>query len=215
MPFGTVPLMKIYGINSVFNASCLISHETWVLMFSRIVKRKRVQQRVVAIRNRMFRTAYAWCHNYSLAQDLTQEAALKAIENAAQLNDLTAVDAWIFAILTNCHRAHLRKTVSMDEFNEDEEGAIESDLLPDRISEASRLVEQVKQAIEGLSEEQRKVIILVDIEEFSYAEAASILGTPIGTVMSRLSRARQQLKKRLLSNPITAKAPVTYLRRNS
>jgi len=184
-------------------------------MFSRIVKRKRVQQRVIAIRNRMFRTAYAWCHNHSLAQDLTQEATLKAIENAAQLNDLSAVDAWIFSILTNCHRVHLRKTVSMEELNEDEEGAIESDLLPDRISETSRLVEQVKQAIEGLGEEQRKVIILVDIEEFSYAEAASILGTPIGTVMSRLSRARQQLKKRLLSNPITAKAPVAYLRRNN
>jgi RNA polymerase sigma-70 factor (ECF subfamily) len=184
-------------------------------MFSRLVKRKQVNQRVTALQNRMFRTAYAWCHDRTLAQDLAQEAALKAIEHASQLNDLKAVDAWIFTILSNCHRAHLRKLVQTDEFDEDRKGSIESNLLPDRISEISGLVDQVKIAIEGLNEEQRKVITLVDIEEFSYAEVASILGVPIGTVMSRLSRARQQLKKRLLSNSIHGGASVSYLKRNS
>ena len=184
-------------------------------MFSRLVKRKRVHERVIAIQNRMFRTAYAWCHDRPLAQDLAQEAALKAIENAAQLKDLAAIDAWIFSILANCHRAHLRKVVNTEAFDEDEEAAMESELLPDRVLENSALVDQVKNTIARLNEEQRKVITLVDIEEFTYAEVASILDIPIGTVMSRLNRARAQLKQRLLANPIKGRSSVAYLRRNN
>ena len=160
----------------------------------------------------MFRTAFSWCHDPALAQDLAQEAALKAIENASQLNDLKAIDAWIFTILSNCHRAHLRKIIRSGELEADQEGSIEPDLLPDRITEIHGLVEQVKTAIESLGEEQRKVITLVDIEEFSYADVASILDIPIGTVMSRLSRARQHLKQRLLANPLPGNASVAYLR---
>jgi len=184
-------------------------------MFSRLVKRKRVNLRVTANRDRMFRTAFAWCHDHTLAQDLAQEAALKAIENAAQLNDLKAIDAWIFTILANCHRAHLRKVIHTDELDPDEVGSIEPNLLPDQVSETRGLIEQVKTALEGLGEEQRKVITLVDLEEFSYAEVASILEIPIGTVMSRLNRARRDLKQRLLIKPMPGTTSIAYLKRKS
>jgi len=183
-----------------------------VLMFSRIVKRKRVNQRVTAIQNRLFRTAFAWCHDHALAQDLAQEASLKALENAPQLNDFKAIDAWIFTILSNCHRAHLRKLVPMDELDPEEAGSIEPNLFPDQVSETRGLIDQVKIALEGLGEDQRKVITLVDLEEFSYAEAASILEIPVGTVMSRLNRARRQLKQRLLVKPIPGSTSITYLK---
>jgi RNA polymerase sigma-70 factor (ECF subfamily) len=184
-------------------------------MFSRLRKRKRVNQRIIVIQNRMFRTAFSWCHDPALAQDLTQEAALKAIENAAQLNDLEAIDAWIFTILSNCHRAHLRKAIKMGAPETSYEGSIEANLLPDRITETHALIDRVKAALASLSVEQRQVMTLVDLEEFSYAEVASILEIPIGTVMSRLNRARQLLKKRLLAKPIPGTAAVAYLKKQS
>lgn len=166
-------------------------------MPSGFLKRKLVHDRVSALRDRMFRTAYAWCNNRALAQDLAQEAALKAIEKATQLREISAIDAWVFSILANCHRTWLRRTVATTEFDETEMESLHLESIPEQTSDSSRLIEQVKSAIAELNEEQRKVITLVDIEEFSYAEVASILEIPIGTVMSRLSRARQQLKKKI------------------
>lgn len=182
-------------------------------MFSKLAKRQRVNRRLTAIQDRMFRNAFAWCHDRSLAQDLVQEATLKAIENASQLNDLKMIDAWIFKILSNCHLAYLRKSARLN--NVDDYEPIDPSLLPDQVFETQGLVEQVQIAIMDLGEDQRKVIILVDIEEFSYSEVASILEVPIGTVMSRLSRARYQLKRRLLANPIASTATVRYLKTKS
>lgn len=182
-------------------------------MFSRFIKRKRVNQRVSEIRNRLFRTAYAWCHDAVLAQDLAQEAALRAIEKSAQLKDLQALDAWIFTILSNCHRQHLRDSARSSALDDELEPAIAANLLPDRITETGSLVAQVKTALECLGDDQRKVITLVDIEDFSYAEVAAILEIPVGTVMSRLCRARRQLKRRLLADPLSSSATVTYLER--
>ncbi len=178
-------------------------------------KSKQVRERVAALRERLFRTAYAWCHNREIAQDLTQEAMLKAIEKAAQLKDPGAIDAWIFSILVNCHRSHLRRKLAVEEYADDSEFAIDDGLSPEQASEIEGLVAQVQRAISSLGMKQRQVLILVDIEEFSYTEVASILDVPIGTVMSRLNRARRQLKQRLLGPPERAPAVVSYLRRKN
>jgi RNA polymerase sigma-70 factor (ECF subfamily) len=168
-------------------------------MITGFVKRNRVHKRLEALRERLYRTAYSWCHDRALAQDLVQETSLRAIEGAAGLRDPDAADAWIFSILANCHRMHLRGSPGVDDFDESRDYGDDSHSLPENISDRQRLIDSVRSAIETLNAEQRQVVTLVDIEGFSYAEVASILGLPIGTVMSRLNRARQQLRKILLA----------------
>jgi len=160
----------------------------------------------------MFRTAYAWCHNSALAEDLVHEAILKAIESAPHLRDIKAADAWIFRILVNCHRMYLRRANDGADSEQIENCVVESEHLPGRIADAEDLVARVRSALAQLNEQQRKVISLVDLEGFSYTEVADILEVPIGTVMSRLSRARQKLKKILSIGSVKRNASVTYLR---
>ncbi len=184
-------------------------------MLSRFVKRRCIRQRVAVLRDRMLRTAYAWCHNNALAEDLVHEAILKAIENASHLRDVKAADAWIFTILVNCHRMYLRRANDGADPEQIESCVVESEHLPDRIADAQDLVARVRHALADLNEQQRKVITLVDLEGFSYTEVADILGVPTGTVMSRLSRARQNLKKVLSSRAERHNSPIAYLRPRS
>ncbi|MFA5626401.1 MAG: RNA polymerase sigma factor [Thiohalomonadaceae bacterium] len=151
-------------------------------------------------RPRLYRTAYAWCHNSHLADDLVQETMLQAMRSAASLRSFEAIDSWMFSILTNCWRGHLRSRRDLQEFDENE---FQSDANPEESNQQMQTVQRVRKAIAKLSQGQREVISLVDLEGFSYAEVAEILTIPIGTVMSRLCRARQALKVKLIDSDNT------------
>jgi RNA polymerase sigma-70 factor (ECF subfamily) len=143
---------------------------------------------------RLYRIAYSWCHDPDLAGDLVQETMRKAIRNSDQLSNPEALNAWLLAILTNCWRDYCRKhkeTISFDGSLMADEAQGEED------GERILIVIQVRKAMARLSREQREVVTLVDLEGLSYSEVAEVLNIPIGTVMSRLCRARRQLKNLL------------------
>jgi len=146
-------------------------------------------------RARLYRVAYSWCHQAALADDLVQETLAKALRKAGQLRDPKARDAWLFSILANCYRDHFRRQRDTDDIDELE---LFVDSTPETESSRNEVVDKVRAAIARLPQGQRQVVTLVDIEGFSYVEVAQILAVPIGTVMSRLCRARSAMKDMLL-----------------
>jgi RNA polymerase sigma-70 factor, ECF subfamily len=148
---------------------------------------------LVAILPRLRRYAMALCHSASLAEELVQGACLKALSGANGWNPGTRFDAWMFRILRNHWIDALRRRTT--------EGQPEDiDTRQDMVAPEgeAQLIErltlrEVRHAIDQLSSEQREVLVLVCVEELSYKEVAAILGVPIGTVMSRLARARRRL----------------------
>jgi len=142
------------------------------------------------------------------AADLFQEAVLRAFRNFGSFREKVpgghAFRSWMYRILTNCyineyHRQGRRaKTVSMDAW----EGGSVSDLpaetrKPDDAAMENWEFETIVRAIRNLPEEYKKALIYVDLQDLSYQEAADALSVPIGTVRSRVSRGRAELRQRL------------------
>ncbi|TCS72965.1 RNA polymerase sigma-70 factor (ECF subfamily) [Sulfuritortus calidifontis] len=164
-------------------------------------------------RARLLRVAYAWCHNRALAEDLVQETLARAVEKCSQLRESEQVEPWLFAILTNCWRDHLRRLRPQEDIDELEEALLDPAPGPDRLGERGQIVDRVRAAVARLPLGQREVLTLVDLEDFSYAEVSGILDIPIGTVMSRLCRARQSLKKDLIEFDVVTAGDSAPLRR--
>ncbi len=156
---------------------------------------REAQHALQQARARLYRVAYAWCHNAALADDQVQETLTKALRHSAQLRDQKLRDAWLFTILANSFRDYFRKTREMEDIDEIE---ISHDSTPETESSRTELVGMVRAAITRLPQGQRQVVTLVDLEGFSYVEVSQILDVPIGTVMSRLCRARNAMKTMLL-----------------
>jgi len=119
---------------------------------------------------------------------------VKALKNGNQLKNPAALKGWLSKILANCWYDHLRRTRDM----------VDLDNLPyEEITDLSDaheqqdIVSRVRAMIATLPVGQRQVITLVDLAGFSYVEIADILDIPIGTVMSRISRARNSLRTKL------------------
>lgn len=146
-------------------------------------------------RDRLFRMALAWSSDPMLADDLAQEALTKALQKTHQLKDKNKVDCWLYTILNNCWREYLRRQRPGIEIDEDK---YISETSPETENCDQEIVARVRAAIAQLPVGQREAVTLVDLEGFAYAEVAQILGIPIGTVMSRLCRARRALQQELI-----------------
>ncbi len=164
--------------------------ETPMIPFQ-FIRQSEIRKRLSAIRPRLYRTAFAWTHDRALAEDLTHETLVKALQGARHLRDLKALDAWLFRIMTNCRHDHFRKQAATDDIDNHE---LIDEQTPETQSGARELVRMVRAAVQALPETHRQTLTLVDLEGFSYVETAAILGVPVGTVMSRLSRARARLR---------------------
>jgi RNA polymerase sigma-70 factor, ECF subfamily len=135
------------------------------------------------------------------AQDLVQETYLRAVRAFGQLVPDSNLKGWLFAIMRNVWLNQLRHARSGPQFIElDAEEGGQAEWL-DRLASDPHMVfvgklerEQVRAGIESLPRLYREVIVLRDLEGFSYQQIAGILGCPAGTVMSRLGRAREKLK---------------------
>lgn len=150
-----------------------------------------VRQELEKRRALLYQLAYSWCHQPALADDLVQDTMVKALRNAKQLQDTRAIKSWLTRILSNCWYDHLRSRRDMVDLE-----SLPTDRHP-RVGDGHErrdIVDRVRHMIEQLPEGQRQVITLVDLAGFSYAEIAEILEIPIGTVMSRICRARNALK---------------------
>jgi RNA polymerase sigma-70 factor (ECF subfamily) len=160
-------------------------------VFNFLSSTREAKARLAQHRLRLYRIAYAWTHNAALADDLAQETLAKAWRKSSQLRDPGASDAWLYSILANCYRDHLRRQRAMDEVDDE---TLIHDITPEKESSEQQVIFKVRAAIARLSEGQRLVVTLVDIQGLTYMEVAQILHVPIGTVMSRLCRARCALK---------------------
>lgn len=160
------------------------------------------------MRPRLYRLAYAWCHDASLADDMAQDALAKALARQDQLREEAALEGWLFSILNNCWRDHLRGRRDVANIEDVDEMILAHEDSPENQYASRQATQRVRLAIASLPVAQRQVITLVDIEECSYAEVASILDVPVGTVMSRLSRARQALKTCLLKQEAETVRPL-------
>jgi RNA polymerase sigma-70 factor (ECF subfamily) len=159
-------------------------------LFDRLCQNVGMRRRLEESRPHLYRVAYSWCHDSHLADDLAQEALTKALRVTHQLREPEALYAWLFRILNNCWQDYLRSRRDNLEFDEND---FIHPSTPETLVSQQQKVQQVRTAIAQLSPNQRQVITLVDLEGFTYAEVADILELPIGTVMSRLCRARKLL----------------------
>ncbi|KAA3596323.1 MAG: RNA polymerase subunit sigma-24 [Calditrichaeota bacterium] len=154
----------------------------------------------------LYSTAYRMTNDKLDAEDLVQETFLKAFRAFERFQEGTNFKAWIFKILVNAGISNYRKKAirpQVSSYEEFEEyylyAKLERNKFENTVNKFDVLDElfgdDVKGALESVSEHFREIIILADIEEFSYKEIAEILDIPIGTVMSRLSRARSAMQK--------------------
>ncbi|MCY1666285.1 sigma-70 family RNA polymerase sigma factor [Rhizobium sp. SL86] len=146
----------------------------------------------------------------SAADDLVQDCLERVISHWHRRRNSDA-RTWAFAILHNLAINRMRQTARRGQHVTFDE--VEERLMSHAPTQEDGLTRaDIASAIEQLPEEQRSVLLLVSVEDFSYSEVADILTIPVGTVMSRLSRARERLKQ-ILENPSRGARPVSHLRR--
>jgi len=144
----------------------------------------------------IYRTACRIIGNVSEAEDLAQETYLQALKSFHRFTPGSNCRAWLFKILFHVVHHHRRKWFSLW-LRSEGETCLEELLtyeppVPDQITD-----EEVLAALGRVPEDFRSVLLLADVQEFSYKEIAEILGIPLGTVMSRLSRGRLILRGHL------------------
>jgi RNA polymerase sigma-70 factor (ECF subfamily) len=147
---------------------------------------------------RLRRFAMALAKSPADADDLVQAACERALRRADQLRDHTRVDAWIYGIIRNLWTDEVRGRRLRQHDDIDAAAEVIGEEGPALVEGRLGLAE-VRQALSRLPEDQRTVLVLVCVDGLSYREAADVLGIPIGTVMSRISRGRLELHA-LLNN---------------
>src|ERR1700757_3625165 len=153
--------------------------------------------------DQLYNFAHWLTQNRDEAEDLVQETYVKALKGFSSFQLGTNFRAWIYRILRNTFltsRKGLKVAMTVPfDFDEEEEGpdtAIERD-PPETILMARSSRELLQKAIDELPVHFREILLLCEVEEMSYQEISETLAVPIGTVMSRLSRARQTLRNQL------------------
>lgn len=147
---------------------------------------------LIDILPRLRRYALALARTADTADDLVQAACERALATKAELTDAMRFDGWMFRILRNIWLDRLRrqKTRGTEVDVADTPLAVPGG---DTVPEHRLLLGKAAAAIAALPDEQREIMLLVCVEDFSYREAAELLDLPIGTVMSRLARARKKV----------------------
>ena len=164
---------------------------------------------IEAYQKKIFNLAYRMTGNFDDAGDMAQEALVRIFKSIANFREQSSFSTWVYRITTNVCLDELRKkknkkVYSLDEEIHAEDGEIQrqimsDDPLPDEIAEKEELKRIVNSAINSLPEEQKIVITLRDLQGLSYDEISEVLDCPVGTVKSRINRARQALKNVLMN----------------
>jgi RNA polymerase sigma-70 factor, ECF subfamily len=174
--------------------------------------RVRFEEEALQLSDQVYRVARRLAGSREEAEDLVQDTYARAFRSWHQFTPGTNLRAWLLRILTNLNIDRGRRQQRSPDTQPLEEGdyflynRLESTIAEENPDE-ERVIERLSQnaVVEALSEvphDFRDVLVLVDIGEFSYAEAAQILDIPIGTVMSRLHRGRRVLKRILAEKTV-------------
>jgi RNA polymerase sigma-70 factor (ECF subfamily) len=161
---------------------------------------------VLAYQDRAYGIAFRIMGEHAAAEDATQEAFISAYRNIRRFRG-GSFRAWLFRIVTNaCYdelrRRKRRPQISLDGSDREEDDRFEgrwerttgSATDPHAHSERSELARAIQDCINRLPADFRAVVVLVDVQGFDYKEAAQVVDTPVGTVKSRLARARARLR---------------------
>jgi RNA polymerase sigma-70 factor (ECF subfamily) len=168
---------------------------------------KRFEERFVPHMNAAYNLARWLLKDAAAAQDVVQESCLRAFASQHQFAGGNA-RAWLLKIVRNqCYdllKAQSGRTwVDIDDdaaLNEEDKRTLSHAHTPEKVTSAMQDAQALHRALDGLPEAFREALILKEMEGFSYKEIADITGVPIGTVMSRLARGREMLKKALLNH---------------
>ena len=168
----------------------------------------RFMDEAMPLMDQLFGAALGMTRNRADAEDLVQETYLKAYQKFHQYKPGTNIKAWLYRILTNTYITSYRKAqrspkrASTDTVEDwqlaDAASHAETGLKSAEVEALEALPSaQLREALDSLSEEHRMVVLMADVEGMSYKEIAEELGVPMGTVMSRLNRARKNLRSSL------------------
>jgi len=163
---------------------------------------------------KVFTVAYRYVGNWADAHDMAQEAFIKAFRSLSALREEASFASWLFTIVVNVCRDELRKKskrgkVSLDEIMESS-GRVPFDAqeagCPENFVEQKEMSEAIQEVLNSLAEEHRIILIMREVQGMSYEEMAAVLKISSGTVKSRLSRARQAFKQKVMAGAGTFSA---------
>lgn len=164
---------------------------------------------VIKYQNRVLQVALKFVHNHADANDIAQEAFIKAYRAIASFKGQSSFYTWLYRIVINTAKTFLennakyKNNIDVDELNlSEEESLMNNSSSPDAQIHINQMQACINQAISELSEELRHALVLREVEGFSYEDIASIMKTPIGTVRSRIFRARQFIEEQMNKNKL-------------
>ncbi len=200
-------------------ASQAASSEDTLIMAAQKGDVQAFNQLILSYQDRIFNLAMRIMGDTNLADDITQNTFLSAYLNLRNFRN-GSFRSWLYRIATNaCYDEYRRRkthtVLSIDDQEVPEERLSPiadfsaSSVLPETENDRRELERVIQSALNQLEPQQRMVVVLVDQQELDYRESAQILGIPVGTVKSRLARARSQLRK-LLSNSDVIPAKYQY-----
>ena len=171
----------------------------------------RFERNVTPLREALYRHALRMCHNHADAEDLVQDTMVKAYSNFHTFAPDSNLKAWLYRIQTNTYINAYRRTkrepvlYSMEGITDGELAAHARRTSTGYLSAEDEALAalpdtEIMAAMQSLPEQFRTVVYYADVEGFRYREIAEIMGTPHGTVMSRLSRGRQHLRRLLVDD---------------
>jgi len=162
------------------------------------------EQLIASHQKKAFNIAYRILGNLEDANDVTQEALIKAYRGIKNFNGKSSFSTWLYTIVNNACIDFMRKNkktnlIYLDREYETEESSYKIQVYsdeetPEEVFEKKEVKRIVHEAINRLSYEHRRIIVLRDIQQFTYQEIAELLNCSEGTVKSRISRARKNLK---------------------
>ena len=168
------------------------------------------EELVCLYERKIFTAAYRLIGNREDAADLAQEAFLRAFRSIQNFREEASFLTWMYSIITNLCRDELRKRSRMQIESLDERIALDEsevakqfpspDIGPDEAYEQKELKNKIQLTINTLTPEYRMALVLRDIQGLSYEEIASALDCSLGTVKSRINRARNHMKNKLLAD---------------
>lgn len=155
--------------------------------------------------NKVFTIAYRFVGNYTDANDLAQETFIRVYHALPSFRGDSSFATWLYRIASNVCRDELRrqrrqKKVSLDELMSQPGGnasLADNSMTPEEVLEKNELQRAVQQCLDTLSDEHRLILVMREIQGLSYEEIAVSLDCSLGTVKSRLNRARQALKQKM------------------
>jgi len=167
------------------------------------------EQLILNCQKKVFNIAYRMIGNYDDANELAQEVFLRAFRSMKKFKGDALFSTWIYKVTVNVCLDEIRKrkkkiVVSLDQEIEIKDGEVKRQIpdnapTPDIELETKELKNAVNESIQQLPDDYKSIIVLRDIQGFSYFEISKIVNCPEGTVKSRISRARKALKEILLA----------------